>query len=84
MPEVVKWRYPSITPMKAYELLGKVLSSQQIEVACLNLAEIPIGSNVKVIVLVEDDDTESPAESFRQGWADVVAGNTIPASQLWE
>ncbi len=70
--------------MKAYEFLGKVLSSQQIEVACLNLAEIPIGSNVKVIVLVEDDDTESPAESFRQGWADVVAGNTMPASQLWE
>jgi PleD family two-component response regulator len=70
--------------MKAYELLGKILSSQQIEVACLDLAEIPIGSNVKVIVLVEDDDSESPAESFRQGWADVVAGNTIPASQLWE
>jgi hypothetical protein len=70
--------------MKAYELLGKILSSQQIEVACLDLTEIPIGSNVKVIVLVEDDDAESPAESFRQGWADVVAGNTISATQLWE
>lgn len=70
--------------MKAYELLGKILSSEQIEVTCIDLAEIPIGSNVKVIVLVEDDDAESPVESFRQGWADVVAGNTIPASQLWE
>jgi hypothetical protein len=37
-------------------------------------------------MLVEEDneDDESPAQSFREGWADVVAGNTIPASQLWE
>lgn len=71
--------------MKAYELPGKILSSGQIEVSDLDLTEIPAGSNVKVIVLVEeDDDTESPAESFRQGWLDVVAGNTIPASKLWE
>jgi hypothetical protein len=31
-----------------------------------------------------DDDKESPVQSFREGWADVVAGNTIPASKLWE
>jgi hypothetical protein len=30
-----------------------------------------------------DDDRESPVQSFREGWADVVAGNTIPASKLW-
>ena len=71
--------------MKAYELPGKILSSRQIEVLSLDLTEIPIGSTVKVIILLEDnDDTESPAESFRQGWADVVAGNTIPVSKLWE
>ncbi len=62
-----------------------IKSSGQIEVTDLDLTEIPIGSSVRVIVLVEDDeDTESPAESFRQGWADVVAGNTIPVSKLWE
>ena len=27
---------------------------------------------------------ESPVQSFREGWADVVAGNTIPASKLWD
>ena len=71
--------------MKAYELPGKILSSRQIEVLSLDLTELPIGSSVKVIILLEDnDDTESPAESFRQGWADVVAGNTIPVSKLWE
>jgi hypothetical protein len=31
-----------------------------------------------------DDDNESPVQSFREGWADVVAGNTIPASMLWD
>jgi hypothetical protein len=31
-----------------------------------------------------DEDDESPAQSFREGWADVVAGNTIPASKLWD
>jgi hypothetical protein len=71
--------------MKAYELPGKILSSQQIEVSALDLSEIPVGANVKLIILVEDDpDDESPAESFRQGWADVVADNTVPVSQLWE
>jgi hypothetical protein len=47
--------------------------------------EISIESNLNVNSLVdEDEDLESPAESFRQGWADVVAGNTIPVSQLWD
>lgn len=31
-----------------------------------------------------DDDNESPRQSFREGWADVVAGNTVPASTLWD
>jgi hypothetical protein len=52
----------------------------------LNLVKIPLGSKIKVIVLVEEDneDDESPVQGFREGWADVVAGNTIPASKLWE
>jgi hypothetical protein len=34
---------------------------------------------------VEDDViSESAAESFRQGWHDVVSGNTLPISELWE
>jgi hypothetical protein len=32
----------------------------------------------------DDEDDELPVQSFREGWADVVAGNTIPASKLWE
>jgi hypothetical protein len=71
--------------MKAYEIPGKILSSGQIEMSAVDLAEIPVGSKVKVIVLVEenDDDMESAADSFREGWADVVAGRTIPVSDLW-
>jgi hypothetical protein len=69
--------------MKAYELPARIDSAGDIEILNLNSVEIPFGSKIKVIVLVEEDD-ESPAQSFREGWADVVAGNTIPASQLWE
>jgi hypothetical protein len=72
--------------MKAYELQARIASSGDIEILNLNSVEIPIGSKIKVIVLVEEDDEddESPAQSFREGWADVVAGNTIPAAKLWD
>ncbi|PIG95225.1 hypothetical protein [Gloeocapsopsis sp. IPPAS B-1203] len=33
---------------------------------------------------IDEVDRESAAESFRQGWHDVVMGNTIPIAQLWE
>jgi hypothetical protein len=69
--------------MKAYELPARIASSGDIEILNLNLVEIPLGSEIKVIALVEEDE-ESPSQSFREGWADVVAGNTIPASRLWE
>jgi hypothetical protein len=72
--------------MKAYELPARIASSGDIEILNLNSVQIPLGSKIKVIVLVEenDEDKESPVQSFREGWADVVAGNTIPASKLWE
>ena len=31
-----------------------------------------------------DEDNESPVQSFREGWADVVAGNIVPAATLWD
>jgi hypothetical protein len=31
-----------------------------------------------------DEDNESPVQSFREGWADVVAGNIVPADTLWD
>jgi hypothetical protein len=72
--------------MKAYELPARIDAAGDIEILNLNSIEIPIGSKIKIIVLVEEDneDDESPAQSFREGWADVVAENTMPASKLWE
>jgi hypothetical protein len=71
--------------MKAYELPARIASSGDIEILNSGLVKIPVGAKIKVIVFVEeDDDDELPAQSFREGWADVVAGNTIPAAQLWE
>jgi hypothetical protein len=69
--------------MKAYEFPARIASSGNIEILNFNSVGIPIGSKIKVIVLVEEDN-ESPTQSFQEGWADVVAGNTIPASRLWE
>ncbi len=72
--------------MKAYELPARIAPSGNIEILNLNSVETTTRSKIKVIVLVEEDDEddESSVQSFREGWADVVAGNTIPASQLWE
>jgi hypothetical protein len=53
-------------------------------------------TRVKVIVMLNEDPnydnnpevdeeiSESAVESFRQGWRDVITGNTLPVSQLWE
>jgi hypothetical protein len=30
------------------------------------------------------DDDVDPAELFREGWRDIVTGNTVPASALWD
>lgn len=79
--------------MKAVEVMGTVNEQGHID---LDLP-LPVDRNtrVKVIVLLlekeeENNQTEneliseSAAESFRQGWSDVITGNTIPVSQLWE
>ena len=72
--------------MKAYEFPARIASSGNIEILNFNSVGIPIGSKIKVIVLVEEgnEDDESPTQSFQEGWADVVAGNTVPASTLWD
>ena len=62
------------------------------------LLDVPLSvdkhTRVRVIVLLpeeaekenkheEDEEiSESAAESFRQGWYDVMTGNTLPVSQL--
>ncbi len=54
--------------MKAYELPARIASSGDIEIINSGLVKIPVGSKIKVIVFVEeDDDDESPTQSFREG-----------------
>ena len=73
--------------MKAIEVTGTVNNKGQ-----LSLDEpltVDKFTRVRVIVLLSDTDSkeellESPQESFRQGWHDAVAGNTLPVSQLWD
>ena len=37
------------------------------------------------LTLEDDDEAElSTEESFREGWADIVAGRVYPASSLWD
>ena len=72
--------------MKAIEVTGTVNNEGQLSLdKPLIVDEF---TRVRVIVLLSDEDSEelleSPQESFRQGWNDVIAGNTLPVSQLWD
>ncbi len=73
--------------MKAIEVTGTVNNQGQLSLdEPLTVDEF---TRVRVIVLLSDADSdeeslESPQESFRQGWHDVMAGNTLPVSQLWD
>jgi hypothetical protein len=76
--------------MKAIEVMGTVNEQGQL------LLDVPLIvdelTRVKVIVLLQENSdrhneeelSESALESFRQGWYDVMTGNTLPVSQLWE
>jgi hypothetical protein len=73
--------------MKAIEVMGTVDEKGQL---CLDMPlSVDKQTRVRVIVLLSEEDeeneiSESPSESFRQGWYDVMTGNTLPVSQLWE
>ena len=73
--------------MKAIEVTGTVNNKGQLSLdKPLTVNE---STRVRVIVLLSDTDSEdelseSPQESFRQGWQDAVTGKTSPVSQLWD
>ena len=78
--------------MEAIEVMGTVDEQGQLSL------DVPLSmdkqTRVRVIILLpqeaqrenrqEEEIPESAAESFRQGWYDAMAGNTLPVSQLWE
>lgn len=33
---------------------------------------------------IQDEEAEDPVEGFREGWRDVMNGNTYPISTLWD
>ena len=75
--------------MQAFELSAKVRPDGTIELPRLPI--VSLNSAVKVILLVEEpfkikEDLALPSatESFREGWSDMLAGRTIPVSQLWD
>ena len=73
--------------MKAIEVTGTV--NNKGELSLDRPLSVNKSTRVRVIVLLSDEDIdeellESPQESFRQGWHDVITGNTFPVSQLWD
>lgn len=73
--------------MKAIEVTGTV--NNQGELSLDRPLNVNKFTRVRVIVLLSEEDSdeellESPQESFRQGWHDVITGNTFPVSQLWD
>ena len=73
--------------MKAIEVTGTVDDKGQLSLdEPLTVGEF---TRVRVIVLLSDADSneelsESPQESFLQGWHDVKTGKVFPVSELWD
>ena len=78
--------------MKAYEFPAKLTADGTLEVPPDLLENLPIDQTMRVIVLLEEtngsvedeDEDESPLESFRQAWHEAMTGQTLPVSQLWD
>lgn len=74
--------------MKAIETTGTIDEKGQINLD--SPLTISKQIRVKVIVLISEEEdrsdelTESPQESFSQGWQDAMKGNISSVSQLWE
>ena len=68
------------------QLMEAPANIQESKVIVTFLDSTDLDSTVSKSTLSQEDneDDESPVQSFREGWADVVAGNTLPASKLWE
>ena len=60
------------------------IQESKVIVTFLDSTDIDPAISKSVLQQENNEDDESPVQSFREGWADVVAGNTIPASKLWE
>jgi len=51
--------------------------------ACFELASQKSDSQ-DAFIEQKNDSLSSPAESFRRGWKEIMSGDTIPLSKLWE
>ena len=60
------------------------IQESKVIVTFLDSTDIDSAVSKSALLQENNEDDESPVQSFREGWADVVAGNTIPASKLWE
>lgn len=77
--------------MKAYEFPARLTANGTLEVPPELLDQLSTDQPLRVIVLLEEtngflenDDAESPIEGFRQAWHEVMTGQTLPVSQLWD
>lgn len=76
--------------MKAYELTAKVNVDGELEIPKIPL-HLRQDTSVRIIDLVneldvadEPDETGFSAQSFQKSWQQVVNGDTLPLSKLWE
>jgi hypothetical protein len=60
------------------------IQESKVIVTFLDSTDLDPAVSKAVLSQEDNEDDELPAQSFREGWADVVAGNTIPASKLWK
>jgi hypothetical protein len=60
------------------------IQESKVIVTLLDSTDLDSAISKSALSQENNEDDESPVQSFREGWANVVAGNTIPASKLWD
>ncbi|NEQ68548.1 MAG: hypothetical protein F6K21_24210 [Symploca sp. SIO2D2] len=69
---------------QAINLAQSLSLSEQLELLKILSTIIQKNHALETQSLLEEDNTDFSADSFRKSWQQAVTGQTLPISQIWE
>ncbi|NEQ65830.1 MAG: hypothetical protein F6K21_10080 [Symploca sp. SIO2D2] len=69
---------------QAINLAQSLSLSEQLELLKILPTIIQKNHALETQSLLEEDNTDFSADSFRKSWPQAVTGQTLPVSQIWE
>jgi len=69
---------------QAINLAQSLSLSEQLELLQILSTIIQKNHAIETQSLLEEDNTDFSADSFRKSWQQAVTGQTLPVSQIWE